>query len=248
MHYVDGDNLNDPSTGLVSTDAPQLSALPVDYAIGWANHYGLCNHRGRMRMDDRQWIYRHLPCIGTMGDHGIEGNHCRDNEFECNRGPGSQEESGVAEWMAFQGNMNPPPLRVDELYWARDMGPIRMAAWDANLHGMPSEVPPLSNDIPRFGATQLADIDTWMNVADPPFKMNVFECGLTRGNERWWGYHPDEAEGWHTQTLTRPNLLGQFFVSGDSHVMHIFSYDFGWLFGVGGDRPGVLAGTLAAQR
>lgn len=269
VHYVDNFEVNDPKTGFVSTGAPELTNNGEDYAIGWAANYGLFDSEGKWQMIDRQWVYRNLPHGCSGGDHMVTGNHCRGPVGHrtykgCDRSPGGLEETAIAEWQAFFGQQNPDPMRPGELYWAKEIGPVRMVSTDIQKHCLPFDPdgggPGVPSDNQMLGTTQLADVMTYLDTDTVPFKLFLLETGFSRAGQPWVEYHPSEAAAWKADLDSRPNLNGQVgnFVGlcGDNHSIHSVAFDTFWAFCAGtlgdsasvghnlGNQPFAWGGTL----
>ncbi|MDH3587766.1 MAG: hypothetical protein OEQ74_00030 [Gammaproteobacteria bacterium] len=248
VHYVDSYEVNDPETGFVTGGRPEDTNNGEDYAICWAANYGLFNSDGKWQMVDRQWIYRNLPHGCSGGDHMVTGNHCRGpvghhTYHGCDRAPGGLQETAFAEWQAFYGQQNPDPLRPDELYWAKDIGPVRMACTDIQKHCIAFD-PDVngtgqSSDTPMLGQTQIDDVMDHLDTDAQAFKILLLETGFSKVGQPWLEYHSTEASDWKTDLDSRPNLngtQGNFIgIYGDHHSMHSVSFDTFW---------GFCAGTL----
>jgi len=242
VHYVDEFSVNDHDTGFVSVGAPQETGRPEDYAIGWAANFGLFPSEGKWQMIDRQWVYRNLPHVCSGGDHMIEGNHCRgrigDSDYHgCDRSPGGLQDVALTEWAAFFGNANPQPLRSGELYWGKDVGPLRMVSTDMQLHCEPYSDFPSPSDTPMLGSQQISDVMNYLDTSSVPFKLMLHESGFSGAGQPWLEWHQSEAQSWKAQLDTLNNLNGNngsfFAIYGDVHACHAVSFDSFWAFGAG---------------
>lgn len=254
VHYVDSYEVDDAATGFTTSGRPEDTNNGEDYAIAWAAHYGLFDSEGKWQMIDRQWVYRNLPHGCSGGDHMITGNHCRGpvghrTYHGCDRSPGGLQETAIAEWDAFYGQQNPAPLRDGELYWAKELGPVRIVSTDIQKHsiaydpdGGGSGEP---SDTPMLGATQIDDVMSYLDTASVPFKMMLLETGFSSAGQPWLDYHASEASAWKADLDSRANLngtAGNFVgVYGDHHSLHCVSYDSFWAFCAGtlGDSSSV---------
>lgn len=245
VHYADVDNVVDTETGLVATGRPQDTGVGADFAKAWTASYGLLKSAAKWMLPDRQWVARNLPTCFSGGDHALAQNWCRgnvdpegiDRMFRpCDRGPGSFEDIAKAEWDAFYGAINPPPLRENEWHWGKDIGPVRMSLWDMSLHSEPydSRQP---TDTPYFGARQIRDHQDFLDVDTHPFKIAFHESGVSRVGQPWLEHHPTEAHGWREQVKASNNLNGQdgnlLLICGDNHTVHTASYDDFWIWSAG---------------
>lgn len=245
VHYADYAEVNDPTTGLVATGLAQDTGLGEDYAKSWTASYGLLPSDSKWMLPDRQWVYRNLPCCYSGGDHAIAGNWCRGNadpnagdkmHKPCSRGPGSLEEVAGKEWDAFYGCINPLPLRDNQWYWGKDIGPVRFSLWDMSRMIEPYDSR-LPTDTQCYGAQQIMDHMNYLDVDTHPFKIAFHESGLTLMGQPWLEFHRSEAEAWLDDFLTRPNLNGVNgnFVSiyGDNHTAHTIKLDDFWAWSAG---------------
>ena len=230
---------------LISTGSPQDTGLGTDYAKAWAANYGLLESEAKWMLPDRQWVYRNLPCCFSGGDHAIAGNWCRGDanpgagdrmKKPCTRGPGSLEEIAGAEWDSFFGNINPDPLRPGKWYWGKDIGPVRISLWDMSKFNEPydSRVP---TDAPCYGARQILDHMSFLDVNTHEFKIAMHESGLTQVGQPWLEYHRAEAQAWLDEMKSRPNLNGVdgnlVSMYGDNHTVHTLKLDDFWAWSAG---------------
>ena len=254
VHYVDEFEVNDGS-GFTSSGKPQDTGRAEDYALGWAAHFGMFDSEGKWQMVDRQWVYRNLPHICSGGDHMIEGNHCRgkigaDDYHGCDRSPGGLEEVAVAEWNLFYGSTNPPPLRAGELYWGKEVGPLKIASSDMQLHCEPYNDAAGPTDTPMLGNQQINDIMAYLDDQNMPFKLMFHESGFSQTGQPWLEWHTTEAQMWKAKLDSTPSLNGTsgsfFAIYGDVHACHAVSYDTFWAFGAGtlGDANSVGHGFV----
>ncbi len=246
VHYTDSLAINDLDTGMVSTGAPQDTGIGTDYAKSWAANYGLIPSQPKWMMPDRQWVYRNLPCCYSGGDHAIAGNWCRGDanaaaagnkqKKACTRGSGSLEEVAGVEWDAFYGNINPEPLRKGEWYWGKDMGPVRLSLWDMSKFIEPYDSQ-LPTDTTCYGAQQIADHMSFLDVNSHPFKIACHESGFTLVGQPWLEWHRAEAQAWHDDMASRPNLNGTdgnlISIYGDTHTVHTLKMDEFWAWSAG---------------
>lgn len=247
LNYVDGYSIDDSAwTGLQTTGSAEDTGLAADYAIGWASYYGLLPSQGKWRYEDRQWVYRNLPCVASGGDHMIASNHCRGPDSEggpafCDRSIGGLEEIGKAEWDAFVGQGNPPALRTDQLHWGKEIGPILFALHDSQLYSEPYDFEDSDETNwakPHYDSDQLADIRAYLNVDTHWCKIGLFETGWANGvGQPWYDRWRDEASAWKIQLEADDNLNGVegnfTFVCGDNHNPHVVSYESFWTFCAG---------------
>ena len=246
VHYCDTYTVSDPETGFVSSGRPQDTGNAEDYAIGWAAHFGMFRSKGKWRMIDRQWVYQNLPHICSGGDHMIAGNHCRGmvgkkDYFGCDRSPGGLEDVAIAEWDAFFGAANPPPMRAGELYWGKEVGPVRLVSTDIQKHCEPYDPngsgTGIPTDGPMLGQTQIDDFMSYLDTDQVPFKLLLMESGFSVAGQSWLEWHPSEAQSWKSSLDQRPNLngmAGNFLgIYGDNHSLHSVSFDTFWSFCAG---------------
>lgn len=245
VQYCDGTKINDPTTGLVSTGKPQDTGIAEDYAKAWAAGYGLIPSESKWALPDRQWVYRNVPCCYSGGDHAIAPNWCRGNADPkggdrmlklCKRGTGSLEDIAIKEWDVFYGNINPAPLRANQWYWGKEIGPVRLSLWDMSRFNEPYDSR-LPTETQCYGGQQITDIMNYLDVSTHPFKIAFHESGLSLMGQPWLEYHRSEAQAWYDDIVTRPNLNGQKgnFISiyGDNHTVHTLKFDDFWAWSAG---------------
>jgi hypothetical protein len=244
LFYSDSYQVNDSDTGIVSIGKPEDSGLARDYAAVYAAYYGLLPSQPGWDYTDRQWVYRNLSCLASGGDHAIARNHCRGGSVNgiknsdywgCDRAAGGLEEIAKAEWDSFVGQANPDMLRAGKWHWGKVIGSIRFALIDYSLYADPYDQV-LNADPVAFGAEQLGDIRTYMNVDTEPFKCFLFESGIIQHGQPWRDWHPTEADTWKAEFDGTANYMtaGTSFVGyGDNHSPHVVSLDTSWGFCAG---------------
>lgn len=253
--YADQLQVLDSEEGINGTGIPEQTKVATDYVAAWGAYYGLLNTKTkkRMRHADRMWVFRNLSCCASGGDHAIEGNHCRGSSTNgvpntdyrgCDK---TLEALCMAEWNAFIGDANPPLLRAGKAHWGKTIGPVKFALYDYSLYSVPHDSV-LNPDAIGYGAEQIADIDTYMDVDTEPFKCFLHESPVIVYGQPYRGWHATEADALKASYDASNNLNGvggnSFAVFGDNHSPHVMSLDTFWGFcaGVLQDSQAVNAG------
>lgn len=265
VSYIDT-ILVDGGDGIATTGKPQDTGLARDYAVGWANYYGLVAGGGSLHANakfahpDRHYVYQNLPSFMSGGDHAVEDNHCRGalvngvpnaDYHGCDRTVGGLEEVAKGEWDAFLGNANPDPLRADKWHWGTQIGCVKFALFDYSLDSEPYDSV-LNTDAIGYGADQINDIMSYMSDATVDFKCFLMESPPTTFGQPWLDWHVTEAGGWKTTFDADDNLNGvngsTFAVCGDNHALYATEYDTFWNFcaGVFG-ATGVVGATMESS-
>lgn len=234
--YFDSLYVASPSVLTASSGAPQDTGLQSDYTNAYAAWHG--HEPSFTNMQDKyfQWTLRNCSRGSMGGDHMVEGNHCRgevgSTDYKgCNR---TLEATAKTVWNAFIGDGNPTNLTAGSLNWGKEIGPIRFAALDEFSFADPYDglnAAEAKETHPLFGAQQLSDVMTYLDVSSVPVKCMLMSTGFSRAGQPWREWWTDEADDWHATMLIGDNLdgtSGWFYGHvGDNHTLHAQSFHAG---------------------
>lgn len=241
LNYFDGMVISS-GINLPDNSEPQTTGAVDDYVVAFAAWHGHEPTFGMFTDEDFQWVLHNVSNLCSGGDHMFEHNHCTGmigvgdyNSAGCPRDPAHTlpdlEANALAVWNAFVGEGNPQNLAGDarsaSLTWGKQFGPVRFALFDRNLNAIPFDG--IDTTQPLYGATQLANIRTYLDVDKVPFKCALKETGFSQVGQPWREWFTTEADAWHAQFTLDDNLNskdGWFFGQvGDNHTMHASSFD-----------------------
>jgi hypothetical protein len=231
--YVDSLDVDAPSQLTASSGEPQSSGLQSDYANAWATWHGHEPTFRNFQDPDFQWVLRNVARGSMGGDHMVEGNHCRgevgSSDYQgCDR---TLEATAKTVWDAFIGDGNPTNLTSGTINWTKEIGPVRFATLDEFSNCDPydgANAAEARATHPLFGATQLSDVMTYLDVDSVPFKCLLMSTGFSRAGQPWAEWWIDEADDWHANALVGDDLDGTsgwfFGLCGDNHAVHAQSF------------------------
>ena len=224
--YVDGRNINappyvsEPSPSSRPDETKDVDNFHKAYGL-WA---GLYDGYYITHNDDRQWVYNNLPIMTTGGDHYVIDNYRRTTDA-----PEDQDlyDAAKESWLTWIGNINPPVLALDELWFGYTAGPCSFVF--SELQNTCEPPVGAETDKPQYTGPQIADWHTYWANDSKQFSFLLSEGMLDKTQFGWRELHQDEADTWKDAFDLNDDLNGTNgnFVAftGDRHAQFALQHD-----------------------
>jgi phosphodiesterase/alkaline phosphatase D-like protein len=190
----------------VYADAAPAATTTAEYYAKYRNQWGEAFFR--------QFTAR-VPSVMMWDDHEIVN--------DWSGGQAGRYLQARPAFDAYQGSHNPAPRVAGNTYFALRAGPADVYVLDTRSFRSPNSA---TDDASKtmLGATQKADVKSWLLASTAPFKFIVssvpFSDFGTTNNDSWRGFTTERAELF--RFIRDNSIRGVVLVSGDQHWSAVF--------------------------